>query len=176
MISKRGKSSSVGVTPHSPDYSFDYGPYHFICVDSGKPDNFIDVNLPGLNGNQLAWMKYTDYPAAESRGSTHTFIFTHAPIVDATHNYLCGLHSEDYTHMSPNDYNFVYWITKSKPTPNVEAVFAGHTHDNKADYLKGILPGGADDGNIDWSTVSDPTGTFYYSSYPVSFQAPKSTG
>ena len=118
-------------------------------------------------------MRTRNHPNSTKRGSTHTFIFTHAPIVNGT--IKIGI-SMDATHVSPNDYRFVYWITKTKPTPNIEAIFVGHTHANVADFLKGVKSGEANDRNIDWSGSKHTTGTFYYSNYPVCFQEYKSTG
>jgi len=108
------------------DYSFTYGDYHFISVNSGKPLNYgLSTELAGFSKEQLDWIK-RDY---EDAGSRHTFIFTHAPIVSVHKGEFMGYPlygMEDFTHESPNDYHFVEWIEDHDP--NIEVVLCGHTH------------------------------------------------
>lgn len=115
------------------DYSFNYGDYHFISFDSGYATNIAQDPAPCLSGlttDQLDWMK-SDYATAISEGKTHTFIFTHGPIVGhgggATHDSIV-LDAPD----EDRDIPFVEWVNEDEMT--VEAVFCGHTHEDHLFY------------------------------------------
>ncbi|MBU4031495.1 MAG: metallophosphoesterase [Candidatus Thermoplasmatota archaeon] len=120
------------------DYSFNYSDYHFIFFDSG---GVTDIGLPlvdpphlaGLTTDQLNWMK-SDYNTAMAAGKTHTFIFTHGPIVGhggaGTHNTyeLTGDPDMPVQLKEDRDIPFVEWVNEQDMT--VEAVFCGHMHMN----------------------------------------------
>ena len=114
-------------------------------------------------------------------GSTHTFVFTHAPIVRGT------ISGRDATHISPHEYRFVDWVMNKKPEkrPNVEAVFCGHTHMNVWDYikgLKGIYPDKDRDIDVDLDNERtddysfDSMVAFPYTVELLNIQMPRSTG
>ncbi len=146
------------------DYSFDYGDFHFQVIDSKEPKGCLgdDKDWPwespaythhiGLDAGQLDWIK-KDYQEAFDDGKEHTFFFTHAPIVDT---------GEESTHVEPNDYYFVLWADDPyNPTerPNVEAVFAGHTHRNEAFHA--VLD--TENEKVDATKIDNPS-SFPYSS------------
>ncbi len=108
-------------------------------------------------------------------GSTHTFIFTHAPIVNGTIDIGGPM---DATHKDGNDYAFVDWVMNIDPTqrPYVEAVFCGHTHTKAWDSIHGLYgkyPGY--DRDIDWDGISTAS-YYYYTDDLLDMQMPKSTG
>jgi len=145
------------------DYSFDYGDYHFISVNSGKPvgDRVSSVEGDGLTKEQTAWIE-ADYDDAVQAGKNHTFIFTHNPVVS---NYTFAW--KDFTHESPNDYYFVQWVEED--SPNIEVVFCGHTHQlNFYNEAKTIV-GGEDDQHLNWNKITDSCGKSfsYYFDYSM---------
>ncbi|MBU4143584.1 MAG: hypothetical protein KKH79_01410, partial [Candidatus Thermoplasmatota archaeon] len=79
------------------------------------------------------WMK-SDYNTAMAAGKTHTFIFTHGPIVGhggaGTHNTyeLTGDPDMPVQLKEDRDIPFVEWVNEQDMT--VEAVFCGHMHMN----------------------------------------------
>ena len=91
--------------------------------------------IDGLTPSQFAWMQ-SDYTAAKALGKTHTFIFTHGPIVGhgggATHDswdIMIGPDGELIPVWVDHDVAFVEWVNGAGMT--VEAVFCGHTHLNR---------------------------------------------
>ena len=110
-------------------------------------------------------------------GSTHTFIFTHAPIVCALKDSLIG--PKDYTHVSPNDYWFVRWVMNPDPNvqrPNIEAVFCGHTHMPTFDVIHGVYDvNEPNDKAINW-TSSGNNRNYPFSADLLSLQTGKTTG
>jgi hypothetical protein len=151
---------------HLNDYSFDYGDYHFVVVDSGfGTDTSATLTLTGLTDPQLNWMKidYNHYKdKMDLQGKTpHAFIFTHGPIVTPT----CYL-ILDCSHESPHDYNFVKWLTMASspgvPLPYIEAVFTGHTHNNEMYYNVRTTSSDPNDANIFYLPVIMP-GKWLYS-------------
>ena len=149
------------------DYSFNYGDYHFIAVDSGEPLNDgFSTELNGLTSTQLDWIKadYGNYTSSLPNGTKpRAFILTHAPVYSKHSAGIRGM--EDFTHKSPNDYHFVFWITKSSPQPNIEAVFCGHIHNWKFTFGLDIKPGGTTDKNIQHDDVYDYKYAYSYSYY-----------
>jgi len=121
-------------TEYCDDYSFDYGDFHFISYNSGDSEG-LTLKVEGLTNTQLAWMKADQKEAYDNgNGQKHTIIFTHAPSVpncawEGREKYY-GFY-RDYSH-THNDVAFVNWLNGEDGANSeglyVEAVFAGHTH------------------------------------------------
>jgi len=114
------------------DYSFYYGEFHFVFYDSGAVSwQFINhcysptTILTGLTAAQLAWMQAD----VASSAKPHTMIFTHAPSVPDGET----AYRNDHSHIDFHDVNFVEWLN-SEAGSTVEAVFAGHTHQDHIFY------------------------------------------
>lgn len=142
MVPEFTSKTPSGENESDPDdYSFNYGDYHFIAVDSGEPmSNGFSSEQAGFSWDQLEWIKedYLDYETSLPNGTNpRVFILTHAPVFSQHHfeklGYTPGAWS-DFTHKSPNDYHFVHWATEtdpnsSDPLRNIEAILCGHTHE-----------------------------------------------
>ena len=124
------------------DYSFTYGDYHFIVVDSGEPmAGGFSSEQTEFTPDQLLWIKadYGDYHSSLPTGTDpRVFILTHAPVYSKhiggkiRGETIWGL--EDFTHDSPNDYHFIHWAAEKDPNSgqplrNIEAILCGHTHE-----------------------------------------------
>lgn len=162
MVPKFKSKTTSGVPEEDPDdYSFDYGDYHFVAVDSGEPmENGFSTEMKGLTSKQLDWIEadYDDYVSSLPNGTDpRAFILTHAPVYSKhiggkiLGKTIWGL--EDFTHNSPNDYHFVKWVVEHPA--NIEAILCGHTHEWKFTYGMSINPGAETDKNIEHDDDND---------------------
>ena len=135
---------------------------HFITFDSGwSSDANSPPRMSGLTSDQLAWMK-EDQKSAYNNGKTHTFVFTHAPIVGhdgkGTHeDWAQEVHpwgALNLYRIAERDKPFVEWVNGDDNNYIegifVEAVFAGHMHENHIFAIDpSIYPYMIDETNMD---------------------------
>ncbi len=93
-------------------YSFDYGDYHFVMMDTKHDNGFPFYQCYGFNADDLAWLQNDLVGHSDSR---FTIIGFHGPIFDEL---TPNLHGRD---------TFVSLCMAN----NVKLTLAGHTHFNK---------------------------------------------
>jgi 3',5'-cyclic AMP phosphodiesterase CpdA len=100
-------------------YSFDYGPIHAVCLDSGEDAELIKVAAfgSGLSDDDLLWLE------DNLKDREHSFVFTHHPATRAgskdelKRRYNIGC-------ITKNRMQFMNLCSKY----GVAAVFSGHEH------------------------------------------------
>jgi len=135
------------VNPY-PDFSFDYGQYHFIGLDSG--DNCAPYGLPGcmmgtgLADAQISWLENDLNTHSNSK---QTFTFMHHTALDPD---KCPAWGFDWTStISQNQQEFLDICENH----NVSMVLCGHTHIDEVWDRNGVKQTGG--------TIDDPLMPLY---------------
>jgi 3',5'-cyclic AMP phosphodiesterase CpdA len=108
-------------------YSFDYMGYHFICLDSAKPDWGTVITYTGIlafiDPDQMRWLEED----LGEHGDMPTMIFLHHPPIASIEQ---GIDSQLI--LAPQ----MEYIVRNYPS--IVGIFAGHTHINRYNEIDGI--------------------------------------
>jgi PKD repeat protein/predicted phosphodiesterase len=106
-----------------PDFSFDYGDYHFVGMDSGEKTAYY--GLPGcmmgtgLTGSQISWL---DADLSAHSDSEQTFIFMHHTAFDPDKVYEMGFNWNSSISQNQQE------LLEISNQYGISMVLTGHTH------------------------------------------------